>query len=221
MHQNIASILAKQEVLEITLQELYKTNNEPDLICLSETFLRSGSEKYLNIYNYELATAFSRDKLRGGTCILAKRNSIYKEMAKLKTYAAQKTFEVCGIEMPLHKLVVVCVYRTPTSDPNVFLNKLDLLLHDLSKNCKPDTKIVLTGDININTLKQGKVTKYLQDICLNHNLKIHINVPTRKKSCIDHMLSNILDAKAAVLPLYLSDHDTAQLLCFPVHKKKR
>lgn len=50
MHQNIASILAKQDILEITLQELNKSGNEPDLICLSETFLITGNEKYINIH---------------------------------------------------------------------------------------------------------------------------------------------------------------------------
>jgi hypothetical protein len=47
-----------------------------------------------------------------------------------------------------------------------------------------------------------------------------MNVPTRKESCIDHVLSNIKDAVATVLPLNLSDHDTAQLLSFTVAENK-
>lgn len=163
---------------------------------------------------------FCRDKQRGGTCILAKRNSLYRELSEIKSYATQKTFEVCGIEIPLHRLLVVCIYRTPTSDPNVFLSKLDMLMHNLSKKHTQNTKIVLTGDFNINTLKQGKITDNFRDLCLNYNLKIHINVPTRKESCIDHILSNIKDAVGSVLPLLLSDHDTAQLLSFTVAENK-
>lgn len=74
MHQNIASILSKQELLEITLEELHKNGNYPDVICLSETFLKTEYGKYLKISNYQLATTFCRDKRRGGTCILVKRN---------------------------------------------------------------------------------------------------------------------------------------------------
>lgn len=140
-------------------------------------------------------------------------------MTELNTYSKQKLFEICGSEIPQHKLLVLCVYRTPTSDPNAFLVKLDQLLHYLSRKYTRNTKIVLAGDLNINTLKKGKVTNYLRDLCLNHNLQIHINVPTRKESCIDHIISNIKDAEATVLPLYLPDHDTAQLLVFPVDKK--
>lgn len=139
-------------------------------------------------------------------------------MTKLKAYATQKTFEVCGIEIPLHKVIVICIYRTPTSDPKVFLHKLDQLLFDLSRQHKHDTKIVLAGDFNINMLKKSNIVNFFSDLCRNYNLNIHINVPTRKDSCIDHVLSNIKDATAKVLPLYLSDHDTAQLLSFPVRQ---
>ncbi|KAF9415047.1 hypothetical protein HW555_007203 [Spodoptera exigua] len=44
LHQNIASLLSKQELLEITLQELQEKHNDPDVICLSETFVKMGHE---------------------------------------------------------------------------------------------------------------------------------------------------------------------------------
>lgn len=77
-------------------------------------------------------------------------------MTELKTYSKQKLFEICGSEIPQHKLLVLCVYRTPTSDPNAFLVKLDQLLHYLSRKYTRNTKIVLAGDLNINTLKKVK-----------------------------------------------------------------
>lgn len=219
MHQNIASILAKQELLELTLKDLQETNNTPDVICLSETFLRSGHENYLKIHGYELADTFCREKQRGGTCILTKRDIIYNKLNILKKHAMQKLFEVCGIEIVHMKLIIICLYRTPSSDPIYFLEKLTKVIEEIYKN-KPKFKVVLTGDLNINTLKAGKVSNYFKDLCLNFNLKIHINVPTRKEACIDHILSNIEDATSSVLPLYLSDHETAQLLSIPVRNKR-
>lgn len=217
-HQNIASILSKLELLEITLQELQEIQNDPDIICLSETFLKSGYENYLKINNFVLAAAFCREQRRGGTCILAKRGIVYNKLSFIEKYAVQKKFEVCGIEIPLHKLLIICIYRTPTSDPNIFLEKLNTILFEINNKYKRTTNIVLIGDFNINTLQPGIVTKKLQDLCNNNNLQIHIDVPTRKESCIDHILSNIKEARADVLPLQLSDHDTAQLLSLPVLK---
>lgn len=218
-HQNIASVLPKLELLELTLRELREQENEPDVICLSETFLKAGYENYLKLYNYTLAASFCRDKQRGGTCILLKNNIPYKELIIVKKHSIAKIFECCGIEVLAHKLIIISVYRIPSSDPTHFLRKLDDLLHILTKIINMKIKIVIAGDFNINTLKNGKVATQFQDLCWNHNLKIHINTPTRKASCIDHILSNIGDATASVLPLHLSDHDTAQLLVFQVAER--
>lgn len=52
-------------------------------------------------------------------------------------------------------------------------------------------------------------------------MKIHIKEPTRRLSCIDHIVSNIENASASVLHLGLSDHETAQIINFPVVNKKQ
>lgn len=205
--------------MELTLQELRKTNEDPNVICLTETFLISGYESFIKIKDFQLATSFCRDKQRGGTCILTKKGISYKELIWIKNLALSKLFEVCGIEIPLYKLIVISIYRIPASDPNIFLNNLDSLLCEIYRKYKSNFKVVIAGDFNINTLQKGRVTDCFQDLCKLHNLNIHINEPTRKQSCIDHVLSNIKDAEAKVLHLFLSDHDTAQLLYFNVKQK--
>lgn len=219
LHQNIASIISKKEILELTLQELQEEHNDPDIICLSETFIKRDYESYIKIHGYEMASNYCREKQRGGTCILAKKNLLFKDLPFIKSYATQNTFEVCGIELTHQKIIIICVYRTPQSDPNQFLIKLNSLMHNLLKQYKSRMKVVLAGDFNINTLKKGNITTQLQDLAHNYNLIFHIDVPTRKSSCIDHILSNIHDATAAVLPLHLSDHDTAQMLTIPLKHK--
>lgn len=190
-------------------------HNDPHVICLSETFIKKGEESYLKLHNYVMATSFCRDKHRGGTCVLIKKGMGFKELS-LKAYVSVNTFEACGIELTEEKLVIICLYRTPQSDPNQFLVKLDSILQYLATKYNSKTRMVLAGDFNINTFKKGKITQDLQDLAHTHNLKIHIDVATRKCSCIDHILSNMPDAIAQVLPLHLSDHDTAQILSFPL-----
>lgn len=219
LHQNIASILSKRELLELTLQELQEMNNNPDAICLSETFIKKGNESHVKIHGYNMAANFCRDKQRGGTCILLKKNLVFKELPFIHTYATQNTFEACGIELTHHKLIIICVYRTPRSDPIQFLSKLNSLLYHVFEKYNSKINVVLAGDLNINTLQNSNITIQLQELAYNYNLKLHINCPTRKSSCIDHILSNIPNANATVMPLHLSDHDTAQMLSFPLKHK--
>ncbi|KAF9822700.1 hypothetical protein SFRURICE_016906 [Spodoptera frugiperda] len=214
LHQNIASVLSKQELIELTLQEMRDLQNDPHIICFSETFIKKGYENYLKLSDYDMATYFCREKNRGGTCILVKKGISFRELAFVKKYASENTFEACGIELALEKL-------NTSVRPSLFLTKLDSMLQHLYKKYKSKTRIVLTGDFNINTLKKGKITQEFQDLAHTHNLKIHINVATRKYSCIDHILSNIHQASANVLPLHLSDHETAQMLSFPLQIQSR
>lgn len=219
MHQNIASALSKTDILELTLANLNDSNSLPDVICLSETFLKSGHENNFKLSNYELAAFFSRQKKRGGVCILVKTGLNYKKNTNVSKRAVSEVFECCAVDFPDNNLIVICVYRTPTSNVVVFLDNLDSLLYEL--NMKKNKKIVILGDINIDTLKTNKMTNTLQDLTKNYNLTIHINEPTRKLSCIDHILSNIENASASVLHLGLSDHETAQMLYFSVESKDK
>lgn len=219
LHQNIASILSKKEILEITIKELIENDKEPDVICLSETFLQAGHESYVNVYNYKMISTFCRNKKRGGTCILAKKGLICKELAYVQKYAVNKTFECCGVEIVSNKLIIICLYRTPISDPNIFLDRLDCLLNEVFHKHRYKINIVIAGDLNINTMIKTKITEALQQLAQNYNLILHVRVPTRKLSCIDHLISNIKNSTVAVLPLHLSDHETAQLLSFPIKHK--
>lgn len=169
--------------------------------------------------NYKIVTNFSRNKQRGGSCVLVKKGIMCRELSCLKQFALEKSFECCGIEITENNLIIICIYRTPTSDPYIFLNKLESVLENIFKKYKYKVNVIVTGDFNINTLKTTKVTEHLTDIVNNFNLNFHINVPTRKKACIDHILSNFKDATANVLPLHLSDHETAQLLSVPIKVK--
>lgn len=195
MHQNIASVLAKRHNLEFAIDELSKENREPDIICISETFIKKGSEANIKVHNYKLATSFSRGKSRGGVCILAKLGITYKEIETLKRSAIVNTFECCGIEVPKYNAAIICIYRTPNSMASVFLDKLDIMLHEL---CNKYKKIIVCGDFNINVLTDSKNSNRLVDLTNNYNLTIHILKPTRGKTCIDNIISNVRNASATV-----------------------
>lgn len=198
------------------LDDLQNSNNVPDVLCLTETFLRAGHESSFKLNDYDMAASFSRENKRGGVCILVRKGLEYKNKSMIK-HSIVRVFECCAIEIPSSNLIIICVYRTPTSDVLAFLNSLDAVLYEVNR--KRRKKVVILGDFNINILKVDKITTHLRDLTKNYNLIIHINLPTRRSSCIDQILSNIENATASILTLGMSDHETAQMISFPINNK--
>jgi hypothetical protein len=213
LHQNIAGILSKRDEIEIVIEELKGNGYVPTALCFSETFLLSGSETNLHFDNYELASFFSRkNKKRGGVAILVKKYTNYNELPAVKKFAIEKEIECCGIEIVNTNVIIVCLYRTPDSNVIKFLEHLDQLLRFL--RLKNNKKIVVCGDLNINILNENKITTDYLNLLHNYNMYSHINTPTRHDNCIDHIFSNIKNAKGETHALGLSDHDTAQTVTF-------
>lgn len=218
LHQNIQGLVNKQEILELTLANL-SSNVDPDVLCFTESFVKHGEEKNINIANYIVASHFSRkNKSRGGSCILTKKGLPFEKVTLFDDVAIDLHFECCSILIPHHKFIIICIYRIPSklkTHLDIFFSKLETVIHRCHLKYMK-LKIIVIGDININTLLKNSTTSYFQDILKNYNLTQYITEPTRKNSCIDHIISDIKGATACLLNLLLSDHDTAQLLNCPV-----
>jgi hypothetical protein len=190
-HQNIASILSKQDPFQASLDDLIREIGN------------------LNLSNYILATSFSRQQRRGGTCILFKKNIDYKKF-DISSLSICYLFECCAVEITQYNLIVVCIYRTPTSDIALFLRQLQKLLNMLDR--KRNKKIILCGDWNIDMLKNDKNSRELTGLLSNYKLNNHIVRPTRLNTCLDLIISNMTlpDVTAEVHCLCLSDHKMGQ-----------
>lgn len=187
-----------------------------DIICLSETFIKRGSESNLKIRNYKLVSSYSRDnERRGGTCILLKNEVDYINLDI--TTPVKYDFEYCATELVNYGLIIVCIYRTPSSNVRNFLNNLDFLLAKLTR--KRNKQLILCGDWNIDVLKENTISKELLSILSNNNIKNHIQKPTRQKSCIDLIVSNIPEVDFKLHYLALSDHETGQSISFKCEGK--
>lgn len=64
-NQNIAGLLHKSDRLIVALNELKNENQDIDVICLTEHFMRTYEQKNLNLPNYQIASSFNRkNKIR-------------------------------------------------------------------------------------------------------------------------------------------------------------
>lgn len=131
----------------------------------------------------------------------------------------ERSFECCGIELPLHKCIIICLYRIPNPNADIFLRNLECLITRLRRRLK--MRIIITGDFNIDLLKESKALIEFQRIMQNYNYKVHVDQPTRAHACLDLIISNIPEATSDVLQFGLSDHDTAQILNVPTSQNTK
>ncbi|KOB76622.1 putative crack-3 bf [Operophtera brumata] len=142
--------------MEIVLDELKCSHVETSVICLSEHFVIKGEEHYLKLNNFSLKAIYARhDKRRGGACILTRNDIECVELDTIKDLATKNHFEICGIEIKHLKTIIICFYRIPNSDINIFFEKLQITLERLLfKGCK----LVIAGDFNIDIFVKNKIS---------------------------------------------------------------
>ena len=108
------------------------------------------------------------------------------------------------------------VYRAPTGNFNLFLNRLD----DSFKSVyRANLNLILCGDINIDYLTENDRKRQLNSVLLICNLTTIVTFPTRLQGISSTMIDNIfLDnskiSNYTVLPFLngLSNHDTQLLI---------
>lgn len=220
LHQNIAGLINKTDLLTIYIQELLDKHISVDILCITEHFIMSGQEELLLIPNYKLAACYARpNKKRGGACILVKNHLVYKELPDIMRCSIPGVIECCAIELPFQKVIVVCVYRPPKlCNLSKFYENLDIVLKMIC--LKKSLKVILCGDFNIDILKNNRITLDFQCFLTSYNLKLEINQPTRVSSntCLDNFAHNCKhNCQSEVLDFGLSDH-TAQILKVKVIK---
>jgi hypothetical protein len=217
LHQNIAGLINKSDELTVCLDELSNKELPVDILCITEHFIQCGYENFVDIANYTLAASFSRkDSKRGGSCILVKNGYQWTELTEVRHLSISGVVECCAIQLSSCKTIVVCIYRVPNpSNLNVFFERLEKIL--LIVCGRQNRNVVVTGDFNIDILKNNNISLDFECILLNFNLKLALRQPTRlaSKTCIDNFAHNVKKSKTSVLELALSDH-TAQLLKFSV-----
>lgn len=209
---NTQGIKSKIDQLEILTCE-----RNIDICCFSETFLKNHESETVQLEGYIKAAHFSRKKVcRGGVCIYVKNQISYNKLDWINEMSIEKHFECCGITVSDLNYTVVCVYRTPGSNLNLFIQCFENLLHKLTLRTRAiPKKVLILGDFNINLLERNNKSELFINTINFFNLHPTITEATRitahSQTCIDNILTNIKRYKTEVLNVGISDH-TAQLI---------
>lgn len=158
----------------------------------------------------------------GGTAIFCKNHLFnkVKNVSFVEEFFQEKVFEGCAVEITCEntKLIILSVYRSPSGDLQSFFDKLDDILIRLCNY--RNAKIILTGDLNIDSTPENNKFNSLSDILGCYGLRNHIDGYTRIRdtsaSSIDYVCSNFNTEevlKCEISHNALSDH-SAQIAEF-------
>ena len=184
-------------------------------MIISETWLKSGEEKFINISGYNFIGAPRPNKKGGGVGFLIKDGIPYRELADLNQANISNTFEHYYIELKGdHQNVVMgSIYRPPNTCLETFLSEYK---ESLNMACNQKGKQVIVGmDHNINLLKHDTHAKTQEFIETNLDLGLIpvITKPTRVTHSSATLIDNILISEglkhtstSGVLITDLSDH---------------
>jgi hypothetical protein len=89
---------------------------------------------HINIDQYKLADKYSRNSDKHeGSCIFVLNKFKLRELPNITNLGKDKVFEISAIELVVLKVIVVCVYRSPMSSTETFLELLEVTINKISK----------------------------------------------------------------------------------------
>ena len=217
MSLNIQSLPSKHSELVDFIKICTKNKCKPDIICLQELWTITCSS-VLDIPGYHSLVYRSRVKTQGGGVGFYISSDISYSILPTSIFH-ERIFETLLIEVTMEKkqpMILGSIYR-PGSDSNltaqeqydIFLDYLNNILSNESYH-----KILLAGDVNLDTLRLGTckmASNYIDCLTANGFLQI-ITRPTRHTStsatCIDHLVTNIEQDmyETYIITNRLSDH---------------
>jgi len=133
----------------------------------------------------------------------------------LDKYCKDQDIEVCVLKLQstFFNVCIMAVYRTPTGNFNLFLNRLDNIIKTLYK---VDLLLIICGDINIDYLRDNEKKK-LDAVFLTYNLSAIVYFPTRSqdysKIAIDNILIDTYKFLNSTVSLYIMDYQIMMLKC--------
>lgn len=210
MHQNMRSLKNKKVDLEYVLNL-----KQPDLICLTEHWLKHDEISCCQFNKFILAASYCRKTASGGGVCIYVRNNITFKVINLEKLCQDKVLEASCISISSLKLCIIAVYRSPISiNLETFFKYFEKILVET----KPLQRYqIICGDFNIDTNECDNVTNTFKNVLSQFNLKCTISEATRttltSKSTLDNIITNLNSKhyKSTNYVTALSDHD-AQIM---------
>ncbi|KAK9687362.1 hypothetical protein QE152_g36505 [Popillia japonica] len=208
-HQNVQYLNNSVEELQAFLADI-----PCDVVCITEHWMSEDQIKFAILENCNLVSHFCRDLHKhGGSAIYVSKKHNAEKLEEINKLSRLNVFECCGAEIFVNKrkVVVLCVYRPPSSDVSEFILHFE---NALTVSLQLSSFVFIAGDFNVNILEQSASERYFTDVLDSCSFKITITEPSRvtetSATCLDNILvpSHIFDDINCkkVMPTGYSDH---------------
>jgi exonuclease III len=176
-HLNVHSIPSKYEDIIDLLDTMKEKKLLPDVLLLCETFFNERNYDKFPFQNFDIISAFRKNKSMGGVSIMIKKQLKYYEREDLKVLDEGK-FESIFIEIPRQSqdnIVIGEVYTIAGTNENEFISNYESIVNRIRNEHK---KIIIGTDQNLDYLKLHIHNNTMKFFELNHLLPT-IFKPTR------------------------------------------
>ena len=204
---NIRSFSANEDTLSSLLDSLV---SYPEIIVLTETWFSKNNEFAINGYNgYHITRNDGRRS--GGVSVYVSKSLDSKFLPEI-TFC-NYSIEICSVKIRLGSefWYFLGIYRPHSGTPEEFLQYLGEILDSPEVQNK---KVLITGDINVDLLKECSSSEELINFFQSYHFLPKISQPTRfpaqnniNPSLLDHLWTNsLLDHPCGVFSYDILDH---------------
>lgn len=203
-HYNVRSLRNKIEDIEVALQQSVCGIAFP-VICFSEHWCSSDEIASIKLSGYKCASHFSRSVTKGGGVVIFVKSGLkYRNLNKINEMSLQNVYEITATQILDSKIVIVCIYRPPTSGFDIFMERLDKTLKVIAS----ERIVLIVGDFNVNFIDNDSMKIQICDLFHTYGFAFVIKDPTRNNNCLDNVFLNceLKVVTSGVMELHLSDH---------------
>lgn len=196
LYLNIRSLRHKLHDLESLVQSF---EIQPDVILLTEIWIREEENRKFNLQNYKPFFANRKTTQAGGVCIFVRDDLICHEIMNLD----EEETSWLGIKLLKVNINIFVIYRSPSANTEHFLQNFEELLTKSNEN-------IIVGDINLDMLKPNTTSNKYKELIegQGHLLinKLNKNHATRVTESTTTILDHIVtDCFAFAYQITLSD----------------
>lgn len=197
-----------------------------DIFCISEHFLNKDNIQVSTLKGYQLGTHFCRQNKNRGGCLIFCREGVNYEAVDVNHFIVEQVCEISCVYVVDCDMYVGCVYRSPLSNPTLFLHLFDNFLTWLTLKNK---NFIICGDYNLDFNDKNKrlAAQSFADIMTMHGAYRLFNEPTRisktKNGYLDNAVTNIHNnyvSSTANFDPGISDH-CAQIINLKINSENQ
>lgn len=202
LYLNIQGLTSNIDLIKIVINE-----SNPKIVFLSETHITENiEESEIYIQGYNLVQCLSDSRHTGGVLMYIKANISYSVVSS--TMIDRNWLLAVRITKGFTPGIYGVIYHSPNGNHNLFIESFENWCDDV---LDLSTMNMITGDFNINWIKNDYISDKLKSLCNYLYLKQKVSDYTRiskySKTLIDLVLTNNTNLKVEMVDsLNVSDH---------------